>query len=112
MVIMASCQKTGKPFGIRTEKQGKDYVMNWAFTLKEGASKREGFENNKVKGNIFMDDEYPGCPHCESMSWFQCGRCAHFVCMKGDEKIVKCPDCGNEGELEVSDEFDLKGGGM
>lgn len=112
MIVMASCKKTGKPFAIRTEKQGSEYVMNWAFQLKEGVAKREGFENNKVRGNIVVSPEYPGCPHCEAQTWFQCGQCGRFVCMEGEETVVKCPDCGNEAGLNYTDEFDLSGGGM
>ena len=98
MVIMGTCQQTKRPFGITVEKQGKDYVFTWAFKINAKAAKREG--------------EYPGCPHCGAPSWFQCGKCKRFVCMPYDQKIVRCPECGNEGEIVLADKFDLSGGDL
>jgi len=112
MVIMGTCQQTKRPFGITVEKQGKDYVFTWAFKINEKSVKREGFDKNKVSGNIFMAEEYPGCPHCGALSWFQCGKCKQFVCMTYDQKIVRCPKCGNEGEVIAADKFDLSGGDL
>ncbi|MBM6865530.1 hypothetical protein H6A66_10185 [Bacteroides caecigallinarum] len=110
MVIMATCQKTKRTFGITAQKEGNDYIFKWAFKLNAGTAKREGFEKNKVSGNIINSNEFPGCPHCGAQSWFQCGKCGRFVCMESDQKIVRCPECGNEGEIVYSDKFDLSGG--
>lgn len=112
MVIMAVCQKTSRPFGITARKVERDFVFQWAFKLSAESAKREGFDRNKVSGNIFNADEFPGCPHCGAQTWFQCGRCGKFVCMDGEQKIVRCPACGNEAEVVVSDSFDLSGGDL
>lgn len=112
MVVIATCQQTKNPFGITVEKIGKDFEFKWAFKINPNSIKREGFDRNKVSGNIYMSEEYPGCPHCGAKSWFQCGNCKRFVCMRPDQKIVKCPDCGNGGEVVTADNFDISGGAM
>ena len=112
MVVMATCQQTKRLFGITVQKEGKNYVFAWAFKMNAETAKREGFERNKVSGNIFMAKEYPGCPHCGALSWFQCGVCSHFVCMPYDQEVVRCPECGNQGEVVIADSFDLNGGDL
>lgn len=112
MVIMGVCQRTKRPFGITARKEGRDYVFQWAFKVSTDTAKREGFETNKVSGNIFNAEEYPGCPHCNAQTWFQCGKCGKFVCMSTEQKVVRCPLCGNEGEVAISDKFDLSGGDL
>lgn len=112
MVIMAACQQTKRPFGITARREDRDYVFQWAFKLNTETAKREGFEKNKVSGNIFNADEYPGCPHCGAQTWFQCGKCKKFICMSPEQKVVRCPLCGNEGEVVVADNFDLNGGDL
>lgn len=32
--------------------------------------------------------------------------------MRPDQKVVKCPECGNGGEVVTADKFDLSGGAM
>ena len=112
MVVMATCQQTKRTFGITAQKQGKDFVFTWAFKLNADSAKREGFEKNKVKGNIFMSEDYPGCPHCGAMSWFQCGKCGRFVCMTYEQEEVRCPECVNQGKVVTADKFDLSGGDL
>jgi hypothetical protein len=112
MVVMASCQQSKLPFGITVHRAGKVFEFNWAFKISASSAKREGFESNKVNGNIFNANTYPGCPHCGATSWFQCGNCKRFVCMRPDQKIVKCPVCGNEGEVYAAEDFELSGGAM
>lgn len=110
MVVMATCQQTRKAFGITVRRIGKDFEFIWAFKINPGSAAREGFNKNKVNGNISNAAEYPGCPHCYATTWFQCGKCSRFVCMNPDQRVVKCPECGNEGEVVVADKFDLNGG--
>ncbi len=112
MVIMASCQQTKLPFGITVRNVHNNYEFYWAFKISQSSARKEGFDRNKVNGNIFNSAEFPGCPHCGAISWFQCGKCRKFVCMRPEQKIVKCPECGNEGEVYVSDNFDISGGAM
>lgn len=112
MVVIATCQQSRLPFGITVRRVGKEYEFNWAFKISESSAKREGFDRNKVSGNIYNASTYPGCPHCGATTWFQCGKCKRFVCMRPEQKIVRCPVCGNEGEVSVADSFDLSGGDM
>lgn len=112
MVVMAYCQTCKQPFGITVQKIGKDFAFDWAFKINPSSAKREGFDKNKVNGNIFNTDHYPGCPHCGAETWFQCGNCKKFVCMRPGQKVVKCPECGNEGEVTTADNFDLCGGDL
>lgn len=112
MVIMASCQRTKLPFGITVRKIEKDFEFSWAFKINQNAARREGFDHNKVSGNIFNGADFPGCPHCGAPTWFQCGKCRRIVCMNGEQTVVKCPECGNEGKVVTSDKFDLSGGAM
>jgi hypothetical protein len=111
-VIMAKCQRSKKAFGIRAEKIKKEWHFTWAFPIDERAAKREGYDATTVKGSITIDDEYPGCPHCGCKSFVQCGNCNKIGC-SGEERIYKCPFCGNQGEISYCDSFDnIKGGGF
>lgn len=112
MVVMATCQQSGKPYGITVERRGRDFHFVWAFKLSASSAKKEGFDRNKVSGNIFDAAEFPGCPHCGAETWFQCGKCGKFVCNRSNSTYGKCPSCGNEGSIEVADNFDLSGGAL
>lgn len=107
---MATCGIAKRPFAIRTEKSGSRYIMDWTFIIDENRSKEEGFEQNMVSGSFDFGEEYPGCPHCGAMSWYECGSCKSIVCYNGKDQTIKCPKCGNEGELTNCDSFDLSGG--
>lgn len=111
VVVMASCHKSKKPFAIRSEQRGKPWYFTWAFKLSEKMMKSEGFDKETIRGEINIDINYPGCPYCGARTFFQCGKCQRIVCMYGDEKVVKCPECGNEGDLAYVDEFDKIEGG-
>lgn len=110
MVVVATCQQTRRIFGITAQRIGKDFVFKWAFKMNPEVAKHEGFDKTKVSGNIFNDEEYPGCPYCGAQSWFKCGKCGRFVCMDNNQEIVRCPECGNEGNVVITDNFDLSGG--
>ncbi|MDR2783642.1 MAG: hypothetical protein LBB48_07390 [Treponema sp.] len=115
-VIMAKCSSTNKAFGIRIEQRGRDWVRTWAFPIDERKAKREGFDANTVSGSMDADDEYPGCPHCGSDGFVQCGcekiGCAGGVRDHGDHADYTCPWCGEDIELEDVSSFDVKGGGF
>ena len=112
MIVMATCHKSKEPFGIRTEKKDGAYIMDWAFAVDSKAAKKEGFENNRFSGTVNFSEEYPGCPYCGAMAWFQCSNCQRIVCWNEKDETVTCPECGNSGYLEAATEFDLSGGGL
>lgn len=111
-VIMATCRKGNGVFGIRAEKIKRDWHFTWAFPVSEQSAKREGYDSTTVKGNIIVDDEYPGCPYCSSKSFVQCGGCKKISCWDFADSIFKCPICGDQGEVCTVDSFDnISGGG-
>jgi hypothetical protein len=114
-VILARCSKTCKTFGIRIEERGGDWVRTWAFPIDERKAKREGFDANTVTGSMNADDAYPGCPHCGNLGFTQCGcekiSCGGGTVDYGDHAELTCPWCGDTGELEAADGFDVSGGG-
>jgi len=114
-VIMARCSKNKKVFGIRIEQRGKDWVRTWAFPMDEDKAKREGFEANTVTGSMNQDNDYPGCPHCGSVGFVQCGcgkiGCNGGVIKRGKSQEYTCPWCNEEGELQDVESFNVSGGG-
>jgi len=113
-VIMARCSENKKSFGIRIEQRGRDWVRTWAFPMDERKAKREKFDANAVTGSMNADDEYPGCPHCGAKGFVQCG-CGKIGCNGGirdcgDYAEYTCPWCGDTGELQNADSFDVSSG--
>lgn len=60
MVIMATCQKTRRTFGITAQKDGNDYIFKWAFKLNAGTAKREGFEKIKFQEILLIAMNFLG----------------------------------------------------
>lgn len=110
-VVAGRCSKARKTFGIRMEKSKNEWHCTWAFKIDDKAAKNEGYDNEMVSGRIVVDDEYPGCPYCETKGWFSCGKCGKLTCYNG-ETVVTCGWCGNKGEVRAAETFDLKGGGF
>lgn len=109
-VVLARCTKTKKLYGMRVEKRGNDWVRTWAFPIDEQKAKNEGFEGNKVSGSMNAVDDYPGCPHCGQISFVHCC-CGKISCWNGESKNHTCPWCGEASEVEIAENFDVKGGG-
>lgn len=108
-VAVCKCQRSGRTFGIRCEKRGRGWIYNWAFPLSEGAIAREGYGKVVIPGTITMDEEYPGCPDCESRYFFVCS-CGKLTCYDGRASRVTCKWCGNSGVLEgCADSITLNG---
>jgi hypothetical protein len=69
-VVVATCAKTSKPFGIRFEETSPDYWMaTWAFAVKEAVGRREGYDRTNITGHFGLSHTYPGCPHCGAESY-------------------------------------------
>lgn len=110
-VVMAKCSRSRQSFGIRMErKANRTWYCTWTFRLSDTAASREGYSDTSVSGLVDLDQEYPGCPYCEAMGWFKCGNCGKLTCNSG-ETYVTCAWCGQSGEAQAADHFDLSGGG-
>ena len=109
--VLAVCEETKKTFGITVDPHGNELKFVWAFKIDREKAKREHFDANHVKGMIKIDDNYPGCPYCHENNFYLCGNCGTVVCYHG-QRSVTCPSCGNSGEVQVAENFDLKGGGF
>jgi len=110
-VVMAKCQKSKQPFGIRVEqRQDSVWHCTWAFKLSERAAANEGYGDTLVSGRVELDDEYPGCPYCGATGWVVCAGCKRLTCNNGDT-LVTCAWCGKSLKCVAAEVFDLKGGG-
>ena len=110
-VIVAKCKNSKDTFGIRTEQRSNAWVFTWAFKMTEKAAASEGYNLTNISGAIRLDTDYPGCPHCESKGFTQCGRCNKIACYRGHEEKVTCPHCGNTAHVSSAESFeDIKGG--
>ena len=112
-VVMAKCQHSKRPFGIRIEqRQDGDWYCTWAFKLSEKAAAHEGYNSGvSITGRVSLTDEYPGCPHCGAHTWFKCGSCGRLTCYSDESQSTKCSWCGHASEkMSTSTEFDLTGG--
>lgn len=104
VIIPAKCQRTGSMYGIRAEKTGGAWHLNWSFPMPEDESARENFNENKISGKIVIDQEYPGCPHCGGKGFVHCGQCGKLSCWDEEDKNFTCHHCGYEGQIGGSAE--------
>ena len=99
VIVLAKCGETHKTYGMRVEKIGKDnWLVTWAFPIKETAAKREGYDKTTVKGAIVFSDEYPGCPYCGGKELTLCS-CGHLNCTVIKNGVFTCEWCGTQGQL-------------
>ena len=108
--VLAVCEETKMSFGITVDPQGKNLKFVWAFKIDREKAHRENFDANHVSGMVTLDSNYPGCPYCHTKRFYVCGSCGAVVCYHG-QKTVTCPTCGCSGDVEIAENFDLKGGG-
>lgn len=99
VIVMARCSRIRQSFGIRFEEEAPDHwIADWAFSIKETSAKREGYDQNEIRGVFGFARTYPGCPHCQAPSVFQCV-CGAVACWDGERRAVTCPWCGTTVEL-------------
>ena len=111
-VIMQMCPKANRRFGVRTQKmQDQDWWRTWAFEIDDRRAKREGYDVTPVLGNLNCTEEFPGCPHCGSYSFVQCGRCKRLSCWN-EESSMMCLWCNTRMDniVTATDKFSLSGG--
>lgn len=116
-VLIARCGCTGKMYGIRVEKRNSNqWYCTWAFSIDEKRAQSEGYTDNRVKGSIYMDNEYPGCPYCGGESWVHCCSCDSLTCWgharEKENPIFTCAWCESKGEIVSADTFDLSGNSL
>lgn len=111
-IIIIKCPKTKSAFGARIQKmKDGDWWRTWAFKIKAQHAKNEGYDETQVQGNLNATEEYPGCPHCGTSGFVQCGTCKKISCWNGETSLV-CPWCGTEMNniVTATDKFDVTGG--
>ena len=109
--IMAVCPEAKKYYGITVDEIHRGaYKFVWAFPIDKDKAQREGYDSQHVHGSVELDTEYPGCPYCKSNQFIFCS-CGAVMCWHG-QRVVKCPKCGQSGEVTAASSFDLHGGGF
>lgn len=111
-VILMKCNECDKIYGVRIEKYRDDWYRTWAFPLDSKRASHEGYDKNKITGNLYPTDDYPGCPYCGAVRFLKCGTCGKLSCWNGQEKI-KCPWCETKGKIiTMEKEIEFGGGDM
>jgi len=108
--VLSICEETKKPFGITIDPKGNVLKFVWSFSINKDKAHRERFDAHKVRGIIELDDNFPGCPHCQANRFYICGNCDTIVCYHG-QRHVTCPSCGAQGEIQAVESIELRGGG-
>lgn len=98
-VALCKCPHCGKVYGIRIEKRGQDLFCTWAFPVKENTAARENYGKKVLRGQLYLDESYPGCPYCKKKNFFFCGNCGKLTCWDGGTRVVTCSWCKNTAEL-------------
>ncbi|MBQ8849517.1 MAG: hypothetical protein IJ011_04175 [Clostridia bacterium] len=111
-VLLVKCPTKRETFGVRIQKMDDgDWWRTWAFKLNTAQAQNEGYDETQVQGNLNETEEYPGCPHCGTHGFVQCGKCKKISCWKHETSMV-CPWCGNNMSniVTATSKFDVTGG--
>jgi hypothetical protein len=112
VIVMSRCSRSREMFGMRFEQLAPDpWGVDWAFPVRESAAKKEGYDQNDIKGTFAFDDEYPGCPYCHSPGAIYCGRCNKVSCHDQQGSVARCGWCGFSGPVGSGGVGGLKAGG-
>lgn len=100
VIVVGRCCRQRLLYGMRLERQGdRQWMATWAFPLQERTATREHYDQTRIEGSFAILPTYPGCPHCQSRSFFRCGSCQRVSCWDGERRSVTCPWCSVSGEL-------------
>ena len=112
-IALCRCGKHNKVYGVRFEKYKDGWKPTWAFPIKESTAAHEGYDATILKGQIYPDDHYPGCPYCHSEYFFVCDDCGgKLTCYDGQERDwFSCSWCGWEGPVSAYDGSGISSGG-
>lgn len=109
VIALCKCSQTKKLYGIRFEREGRNWRYTWAFPISESSAFREQYDKTKITGMLIEDSEYPGCPHCGAKGFFHCG-CGKLNCWNGKSRMATCNWCGASGTLtDGIDSIDIIG---
>jgi hypothetical protein len=99
VVVPARCSHGNHLLCIRMEQVApSQWMATWAFKVREDVAMREGYDARPLEGSFGFAPGYPGCPHCESCSFYVCG-CGMVVCWNGQDRVATCPSCRSTSEL-------------
>ena len=99
-IAMCKCKESkGRTYGVRFQRDGSGWKYTWAFKMNESSAKREGYNDTQIMGIIEPDENYPGCPYCQTKYFVVCGACQHLNCNINTGSIFTCEWCGNSGTL-------------
>lgn len=109
-VIIIKCPQHKRAFGARVQRMNDgDWWRTWAFPIDLKLATGEGYTNNMVRGSLCTTSEYPGCPHCKTHGFVQCGSCQKLSCYNG-ESALQCQWCGIlMNNIVAGDSFDVSG---
>ena len=72
-IALCKCKEGRRAFGVRFEQYENEWKATWAFPIKkEGAEKRENYDQTKLTGQIRWGNDYPGCPYCGGRGFVIC----------------------------------------
>lgn len=95
---LCKCPKTHQLFGVRFERKNGTWFYNWAFKIREESASKEHYDENVIKGEIDIEEEYPGCPYCGNKGFIVCS-CGKLNCSNIEGNILTCEWCGQQGRL-------------
>lgn len=111
IVITPMCGIRNRKYGIRIEKRNGTWYKTWAFPFKNEINEYDESNSGQMDlSNLEQDDEFPGCPFCQSEDLIQCGACSNISCYGGEREFT-CPWCGNVGEVTSGGWNNVAGGG-
>lgn len=92
-VILVKCKTSKKLFGARIEEmQNKSWLMNWAFPISDDIAQNEGFDKTTLTADVYIAEEYPGCPTCGAGNIVRCSQCGKLTCYD-NEPSFNCAWC-------------------
>lgn len=98
-IVLARCAGSKGDFGMRLEEESRgQWVVDWAFQMRAGAAKKEGYDKASISGSFRLAPGFPGCPYCRAGGFFRC-QCGRIGCWDQQSMQVVCPWCKTKCEL-------------
>lgn len=101
VIALCKCTNSSQTFGMRAQSTASNqWLITWAFPVRESAAKREGYDKTIIKGAVGFDSNYPGCPHCGNPGFVVCS-CGRLSCYSPGQHVFTCKWCGQKGNIEA-----------